>query len=255
MLSSPYLTAWRQAGAEEAAEETLILNLSPCHYRPVWPPIRGPWVMWETLGPVLPTPAGQAACSVQTKLKTTGQAQLGLTSLRRRALYAHSVVRRREAWILISLLYSHAFFLSPPLTTPAVFSGLSFPLRLNQTNAEAAPFDCFPVEGSILYRLTLWTGGRGKLMIRSKPGSAWWIVPTSQAEVWLVFYVNLSINDGLGCFASTWISQLHLPWHFVKTTETHHILVDSRHSLLMCIRTVNHQHHYTDWHPCFTMWQ
>lgn len=32
--------------------------------------------MWETLGPVLPTPVGQAACSVQTKLKTTGQAQL-----------------------------------------------------------------------------------------------------------------------------------------------------------------------------------
>lgn len=59
--------------------------------------------MWETLGPVLPTPVGQAACSVQTKLKTTGQAQLGLTSMRRRALYAHSVVRRREAWILISL--------------------------------------------------------------------------------------------------------------------------------------------------------
>ncbi len=103
MLSSPYLTAWRQTGAEEAAEETLILNLSPCHYRPVWPPIRGPWVMWETLGPVLPTPVGQAACSVQTKLKTTGQTQLGLTSMRRRALYAHSVVRRREAWILISL--------------------------------------------------------------------------------------------------------------------------------------------------------
>lgn len=83
--------------------------------------------MWETLGPVLPTPVGQAACSVQTKLKTTGQAQLGLTSMRRRALYAHSVVRRREAWILISLslsrLYSHAFFLFPLLTTQAVFLG------------------------------------------------------------------------------------------------------------------------------------
>lgn len=102
MLSSPHLTAWRQTGAKEAAEETLILNLSPCHYRPVWPPIRGLWVMWETLGPVLPTPVGQAACLVQTKLKTTGQAQLGLTSMRRRSLYAHFVVRRKEAWILIS---------------------------------------------------------------------------------------------------------------------------------------------------------
>lgn len=74
--------------------------------------------MWETLGPVLPTPVGQTACSVQTKLKTTGQARLGLTSMRRQALYAHSVVRRREAWILISLScpYSHAFFLFPPLS-------------------------------------------------------------------------------------------------------------------------------------------
>lgn len=81
--------------------------------------------MWETLGPVLPTPVGQAACSVQTKLKTTGQAQLGLTSMRRRALYAHSVVRRREAWILISpsRFDLHAFFLFPLLTTQAVFLG------------------------------------------------------------------------------------------------------------------------------------
>lgn len=83
--------------------------------------------MWETLGPVLPTPVGQAACSVQTKLKTTGQAQLGLTSIRRRALYAHSVVKRREAWILIclslSLAYSHAFFLFPLLITQAIFLG------------------------------------------------------------------------------------------------------------------------------------
>lgn len=63
--------------------------------------------MWESLCPVLPTPVGQAACSVQTKLKTTGQEQLGLTSMRRRALYAHSVVRRREAWILIS--FTHVF--------------------------------------------------------------------------------------------------------------------------------------------------
>lgn len=144
MLSSPYLTAWRQTGAEEAAEETLILNLSPCHYRPVWPPIRGPWVMWETLGPVLPTPVGQAACSVQTKLKTTGQAQLGLTSMRRRALYAHSVVRRREAWILISLSLSSLLACFLPLSPShhaSRISGLSDSLRLNQMKAEAVHFD------------------------------------------------------------------------------------------------------------------
>lgn len=142
MLSSPYLTAWRQTGAEEAAEETLILNLFPCHYQPVWPPIRGPWVMWETLGPVLPTPVGQAACSVQTKLKTTGQAQLGLTSMRRRALYAHSVVRRREAWILISLSSLLASFLPlSPSHHASHISGLSVPLRLNQTKAETVHFD------------------------------------------------------------------------------------------------------------------
>lgn len=72
--------------------------------------------MWETLGPVLPTPVGQAACSVQTKLKTTGQAQLGLTSMRRRALYAHSVVKRREAWILISLVFTRMLSSSFPFS-------------------------------------------------------------------------------------------------------------------------------------------
>lgn len=139
MLSSPYLTIWRQTGAEEAAEETLILNLSPCHYRPVRPPIRGPWVMWESLRPVLPTPVGQAACSVQTKLKTTGQAQLGLTSMRRRALYAHSVVRRREAWILISFsfvftrMFSSSFSFSP---RKLYIYGFSIPLQLNQIKGQ-----------------------------------------------------------------------------------------------------------------------
>lgn len=132
MLSSPHLTAWRQTGAEEAAEETLILNLSPCHYRPVWPPIRGLWVMWETLGPVLPTPVGQAACLVQTKLKTTGQAQLGLTSMRRRSLYAHFAVRRREAWKLISHPSLLICFLPlSPSHDASCISGLSIPLRLN----------------------------------------------------------------------------------------------------------------------------
>lgn len=130
MLSSPYLTVWRQTGAEEAAEETLILNLSPCHYRPVWPPIRGPWVMWERLCHVLPTPVGQAVCSVQTKLKTTGQAQLWLTSMRRRALYAHSVVRRRKAWILISFSSLLSCFLPlPPSHHANCISGLFNPIK------------------------------------------------------------------------------------------------------------------------------
>lgn len=111
MLSSLHLTFWRQTGAEEAAEETLIPNFSPCHYGPVRPPISCLWVMWETLGPVLPTSAGQTACSVQTKLKTTGQTQLGFTSMRPWAVNAHFVVSRREAWILISQLSWLASFL------------------------------------------------------------------------------------------------------------------------------------------------
>lgn len=88
--------------------------------------------MWETLGPVLPTPVGQAACSVQTKLKTTGQAQLGFTSMRRKALYAHFAVRRGEAWILISHLSLLTCFLplSPSHHTSCI-SGLYIPLRLN----------------------------------------------------------------------------------------------------------------------------
>lgn len=47
-LSPLHLTFWRQTGVEEAAEETLIPNFSPCHYGPVWPPISSLWVMWET---------------------------------------------------------------------------------------------------------------------------------------------------------------------------------------------------------------
>lgn len=111
VLSSLHLTFWRQTGAEEAAEETLIPNFSPCHYGPVRPPIRCLWVMWETLGPVLPTPAGQTACFVQTKLKTTRQTQLRFTSMSPRDLYACFVVVKREAWILISHLSGLASFL------------------------------------------------------------------------------------------------------------------------------------------------
>lgn len=131
VLSFPLLIAWRQTGAEEAAEETLILNLSPCHYGSVWPPIRGLWVMWEMLGLVLPTPVGQAACSVQTKLKSTGQTQLQSTSMKSHALYAHFVVRRREAWILISHSSLLACFLPlSPSHHISCISGLFIQLKV-----------------------------------------------------------------------------------------------------------------------------
>lgn len=81
-------------------------------------------------GPCPPNPCSQAACLVQTKLKTTGQAQLGLTSMRRRSLYAHFAVRRREAWKLISRPSLLICFL--PLSTShhaSCISGLSIPLR------------------------------------------------------------------------------------------------------------------------------
>lgn len=122
MLSSLHLTFWRQTGAEEAAEETLIPNFSPCHYGPVRPPIRCLWVMWETLGPVLPTPAGQTACSVQTKLKTTRQTQLRFTSMKSPGSICPLCGRdERSLDINLSFIWTHfvssSFPFSPHLVT------------------------------------------------------------------------------------------------------------------------------------------
>ena len=111
-------------------------------------------------------------------LRTHGRAG-PLTSPSRSALYAHSVVTRREVWILISpslslsLSLSFSFSVSLHPSVPRLscsqarlsgsrISGLSFLLELNQTQAETVLVDSHHLWRKYVLTLPSWTGHRRK---------------------------------------------------------------------------------------------